>query len=240
MSDLRFSIVLPCYNEAEGLPLLLQRYREVWRDLPAELVLVNNGSTDNTAQVLERELAKPENRFARSVLVPVNQGYGYGLMAGVRDARGDVIGISHADLQCDPRDLFRAYDLLQQSGGSRVLVKGKRQRRGFGAEIVTNVMATLASVVLLRSLTDINAQPKVFSRELLSHLGNTPDGFELDLCIFYTARRLGWKVLTFPVVFQPRPFGVSKWAFSLASRRRHIWATMKYIFKLRFSFAEES
>ncbi len=239
MSSIAFSIVLPCYNEAEGLPHLLRRYRAVWRDLPAELILVNNGSTDETAQVLERELAKPENSFARSVLVPVNRGYGWGVICGLRTAKGAVLGISHADLQCDPSDLFRAYDLLQQHGGREVLVKGKRRRRGLGAEIVTAVMSLLASFVLLKPLTDINAQPKVFPRILLEQLRDAPRGFELDLCIFYAARRLGWKIVTLPVVFAPRPFGVSKWAFSLASRRRHIWSTVKYIFKLRFSSATE-
>ncbi len=234
-SNLRFSIVLPCYNEGQCLPLLLNRYREVWRHVPAELVLVDNGSTDETAKVLERELSKQENQFVRSIRIPVNQGYGFGVMQGVRQAQGDVIGISHADMQCDPADLFLAYDVLCANGERGVLVKGRRHRRGLGSEIVTGAMATLASIVLCRSLTDINAQPKVFSRELIDQLGETPNGFELDLCIFYAARKLNWKVVTIPVTFAPRPFGISKWAFSLASRRIHIWTTVKYIFKLRLS-----
>lgn len=233
MTDIAFSIVLPCYNEASGLVPLLRRYREIWHDLPAELILVNNGSTDATAEILRRELERPENSFARAVDVVTNKGYGYGVMCGVRAATGAIIGISHADLQCDPQDLFNAYEQLREHGMRGALVKGRRQGRNIGAAIVTGVMSLLASVVLLRPMTDINAQPKVFPRELLEHLVNTPDGFELDLCILYTARRLGWKVLNIPVVFAPRPFGVSKWAFSLASRRRHVWATVKYIFRLR-------
>src|SRR5258707_5161046 len=100
----RFSIVLPCYNEAENIPLMLAEYQKVWPEFSAELVLVNNGSTDHTPEVLERELAR--FAFARSVSVPVNRGYGYGVMAGLRAARGEVLGISHADMQCPPGDLF--------------------------------------------------------------------------------------------------------------------------------------
>jgi glycosyltransferase involved in cell wall biosynthesis len=232
-----FSIVLPCYNEAENIGLLLERYREVWRDLPTELILVDNGSTDSTPEVLDRELSNPEYAFARTVRVPVNKGYGYGVMQGLKDARGEVIGISHADMQCDASDLFRAYDVLCAAGPREVLVKGLRQPRGVGAEIITKTMAAIASTVLLKQLSDINAQPKVFGRELLEHLGTTPDGFELDLCFLFTARRLHWKIVAIPVTFAPRRFGTSKWAFSLASRRKHIWATVKYIFKLRFSQA---
>lgn len=234
MSQFAFSVVLPCYNEAQNLPLILEGYRKVWRD-SCELVLVNNGSTDNSAQVLAQELSKPENAFARSVLVPVNQGYGYGVMSGVRAAKGEVIGISHADMQCPPADLFRAYDLL--AGNENAIVKGRRAKRELSASVVTVGMATIATSVLMTPLTDVNAQPKVFSRSLVEHLSDPPNGFELDLYILYSARKLGWKVLELPVVFGKRAHGTSKWAFSLASRRRHMWATLKYIFRLRFSHA---
>src|SRR3954447_10892759 len=182
---LALSIVLPCYNEAENLPSILKAYRDVWCDLPAELILVNNGSTDATAGVLERELARPESQFARSVLVPVNQGYGYGVMAGVRSARGRVIGISHADMQCDARDLFRAYKLWSESTSPHTLVKGKRARRPPGASLTTNMMTAVASIVLMMPLTDINAQPKVFENSLVDHLISPPNGFELDLYLLY-------------------------------------------------------
>lgn len=236
MSNIAFSIVLPCYNEAENLPLLLAAYRKVWRP-SCELVLVNNGSTDQTAQFLAEELAKPSNAFARSVKVPVNQGYGYGVMAGVHAASGDVIGVSHADMQCSPEDLFRAYDRLMERNGEQVVVKGKRARRDYKASAITLTMAIIASSVLMKPLNDINAQPKVFPRSFLRHLSNPPNGFELDLYILYTARKLRWKVLTVPVVFGVRAHGTSKWAFNLASRRKHMWATLKYIFKLRWSYA---
>ena len=232
-----FSIVLPCYNEADNLPLLLKAYRAAWpAQLSAELVLVNNGSTDHTAEVLARELARPEYSFARTVLVPVNQGYGFGVNAGIRQARGEVIGVSHADMQCPARDLFRAYDLLNSTGNPRgTFVKGKRGRRGFGASLITNTMATIASAVLTAPLTDINAQPKVFHRSFLDDIPNPPRGFEFDLYLLYRARKKGLKVLTIPVEFGARAHGTSKWAFSLLSRWRHVWATVRYIFRLRFS-----
>lgn len=232
---IRLSIILPCYNEAENLPLLLQGYRQVWQDLPAELILVNNGSTDNSADVLAHELQEPEFTFVRTVEVNQNQGYGYGIFTGLQAAQGEVIGYSHADMQCSPADVFAAYHkLLSQPDPFAVLVKGKRQQRELSASLVTNGMALLASVVLATKLTDINAQPKLFHHSHLQRLTRPPAGFQFDLYVLYQARRAGLRIETVPVVFGQRAHGESKWAANIFSRYRTIWATIIYVFSLRF------
>lgn len=236
---IRLSIVLPCYNEAGNLPLLLDAYRQVWPDnLPAELILVNNGSTDSTAQVLARELARPELSFARAVLVQPNQGYGHGIFIGLQAAKGEFLAFSHADMQCSPADVFAAYHkLAARPNPAAALVKGKRQGREAGARLVTTGMALLASAVLTTPLTDINAQPKLFHRSHLARLTRPPKGFQFDLYVLYQARRAGLQTLTIPVVFAPRAHGQSKWAANIFSRYRTIWATITYIFRLRFGGA---
>lgn len=77
---MKLSIVVPCYNEKENIPLLLERFDEVIKGQDMEVVLVDNGSTDGSADVL-RELL-PRYAFARTVSVEVNQGYGYGIPRG--------------------------------------------------------------------------------------------------------------------------------------------------------------
>jgi len=234
MSDVEFSIVLPCYNEARNLPPLLARYRQVWQDLPAELILVDNGSTDDTAAVLARELARPELGFARSVRIAQNLGYGHGIHTGLRAARGRYLGYSHADQQCNPADLFAALHLLAgQPDPEKALVKGRRARRDPGAELVTATLSAVATTVLGTLLTDINAQPKVFCRSHFARLQHPPLGFEYDLYVLHEARRAGLRVVPLPVVFGRRGHGASKWAFSLASRARTIRAMLAYVFVLR-------
>ena len=98
-------------------------------------------------------------------------------------------------------------------------------------------MALLASLVLLMPLTDINAQPKLFHRSHLARLVRPPAGFQFDLYVLYTARRAGLKIDTVPVTFGRRAHGQSKWAFSFLSRYRTIWATIVYIFQLRFGLS---
>jgi len=232
--DLRLSIVLPCYNEADNLPLLLDAYRQVWEDLPAELILVDNGSTDHSAEVLARTLARPELAFARMVRVDLNRGYGHGLATGLLAARGEFLAFSHADMQCSPADVFAAYHRLAgQTEPARALVKGKRSKRDFASSLVTNGMALVASSVLLTRLTDINAQPKVFHRSHLARLPDPPAGFQFDLYVLYQARRAGLQILTVPVVFGQRVHGQSKSAFNLLARYRTSWAMLDYIVRLR-------
>lgn len=232
------SIVLPCYNEADNLPLLLEGYRQVWRDLPAELILVDNGSTDHTAEVLARELARPELAFARTVRVSQNRGYGHGLYTGLQAAQGEILAYSHADMQCSPADVFKAYDLLKLVSNPRLaLVKGRRLGRTFSAELITTGMGLLASTILLANLSDINAQPKVFHRSHLDRLSQPPAGFQFDLYVLYRARQAGLKILTIPVVFGERRHGQSKSAFNILARYRTIWTTITYIFQLRFGGA---
>jgi glycosyltransferase involved in cell wall biosynthesis len=232
----RLSIILPCYNEADNLPPLLEGYARAWQDLPAELILVDNGSTDGTPQALERELGRPERAFARAIRVQANRGYGHGIFSGLLAARGEYLAFSHADMQCSPADVFTAYcRLLEEPDPRRALVKGKRAGRGFSEALVTNTMAALATGVLWRRLTDINAQPKVFHRSHLERLAAPPDGFQFDLYVLYRARQAGLKIVTVPVVFGQRAHGQSKWAFSFVSRYRTIWATVVYIFQLRLA-----
>ena len=80
--SVRRSLVIPCYNEAKNLPALLARCGAVLAGPATELVLVDNGSTDDSAAVLSALL--PRHPYARSIAVATNQGYGHGILAGLR------------------------------------------------------------------------------------------------------------------------------------------------------------
>ena len=88
------SIVVPCYNEAKNLPNLMARFEPFGAGGAGdfELILVDNGSTDESAAVFAEELAKPGRAFMRVVTVKSpNVGYGHGIMTGLRAAKGDYI-----------------------------------------------------------------------------------------------------------------------------------------------------
>src|SRR4051812_23549164 len=108
-----FSIILPCYNEAGTLPTLFERFGAViGQRTDLEVIFVNNGSKDDSAAVFAHELAQPRRPWARVMEVVTNQGYGFGILAGLREAQGDFIGWTHADSQYDPAIVLDGFRLL--------------------------------------------------------------------------------------------------------------------------------
>ena len=75
-----------------------------------EIILVNNGSNDNTEMLFKTLLN--ESKLFRTVHVNKNQGYGYGILQGLSKANGEYIGWMHADLQTDPKDIIKVLDLI--------------------------------------------------------------------------------------------------------------------------------
>ena len=110
---MKMSIVIPCYNEEENIPIILDKFDNILTNEDIEIILVNNGSTDNSDEVLKRLL--PKYLFAKTVLVPINKGYGYGIFQGLKEAKGDFLGWMHADMQTDPQDIIRAYKILEKN-----------------------------------------------------------------------------------------------------------------------------
>ena len=235
--DKKLSIVLPCYNEVKSIPTILKQYKNTINidENAFELILINNGSTDNSSEVIAKELKNMEYKFAKTVLIKKNQGYGHGIMTGLKHCNGDFIGYSHADLQCDPEDIFRAYrQLISYPDNKNTLIKGKRKGRSFFENFVTLGMAIFASLTLGKIFSDINAQPKIFHRSLLDRVMNPPKDFSFDLYILYIAKKHKIKIKSIPVCFKKRIYGQSHWAFDWKSRLFTIINTMRYIIKLRF------
>jgi glycosyltransferase involved in cell wall biosynthesis len=225
------SVILPCYNESKGLQNILKRFQESGRNVEFELILVDNGSTDNTAEVLAALL--PSYPFARTVRVEKNVGYGHGIFAGLKSARGELLAWSHADLQTDPGDVFRALALYQQhAAGAPLLVKGRRHGRSLMERVISRGMEVAAFALLRRFLWEINAQPKLFHRGLLDHLPHPPTDFNFDVYVLNQARRHGWRIEAFDVTFPPRKYGQSNWAATWRSKMRTIARSMWFMFRL--------
>ena len=97
---MRFSLVIPCFNEEENLPRLIDSCLALIDRSDCEVIVVNNGSTDNSAEILPRLLEPHKN--LRAIYIDKNIGYGHGILTGLKDAKGEILGWTHADLQTDP------------------------------------------------------------------------------------------------------------------------------------------
>jgi len=228
------SIIIPCYNEAKNIPLIVARFSEIQiTDYNVEVVLVNNGSTDNTTDVLQKEVHGIGGIF-KVVTVPKNRGYGHGILSGLAKAKGDVLAWTHADMQTDPQDVFKAFDRYVKSGSSMVFVKGARKNRAIVPYIFTTGMGLFASLALGISLKDIGAQPKLFSRDFYNQYlkDGAPEDFSLDLYAQYWAARKG-KIEEIPVFFAKRVYGEAKGGGSLKTRIKVTIRVIKFILKMR-------
>ncbi len=229
---MKLSIVVPCYNEKDNIPLILERFNDVVKRDDVEVVLVDNGSTDGSAEVFDQLL--PQYAFAKMVKVPVNQGYGYGILQGLKECRGEYIGWTHADMQTDPADVLKALDLIEEEKGL-VFVKGNRRGRPLFDVFFTMGMSVFETCYLRKKLYDINAQPNIFPRVFYEGWENPPYDFALDLYALYMARKKGLKVVRFAVDFPKRVHGTSKWNTGLAAKWRFIKRTMEFSVKLKKS-----
>jgi glycosyltransferase involved in cell wall biosynthesis len=227
---MKFSLIIPCYNEAANLPLLLERCKGLTNRPDIEVILVNNGSTDNSREVLLNLL--PMYPGCRSVCVQKNQGYGFGILTGLRAAKGEILGWTHADMQTDPQDVLQGLNVFQKHGLD-IFVKGRRYGRPLGDVVFTLGMSVFETLLLGKPLWDINAQPTLFSKAFFETWLEPPDDFSLDLYTYYLARKNRLSTYRFPVKFGARAHGVSHWNINWLAKWMFILRTVKFSFKLR-------
>lgn len=227
----RLSLVIPCYNEARNLPLLLRRLDQVVVRDDVEVMLVDNGSGDETPRLLAEAAA--ERGYLTTLRVEVNQGYGFGILSGLRAARGEFLGWTHADMQTDPGDALTGLELFESDGDSDLFVKGRRRGRAAADVLFTVGMACFESLLLGRAMWDINAQPTLFRRRFFERWRDPPHDFSLDLYAYYQAKVQGLPVRRFPVHFGKRAHGLSHWNVDWRAKLRFIARTMRYSLELR-------
>ena len=229
---MKLSIVVPCYNEERNIPLILEKFAAVLFRSDVEIILVNNGSVDKSAEVLDGLL--PRYPFARTVFVPVNKGYGYGILQGLKVAQGDFIGWTHADLQTDPADVIKALAVIEENDNDKkLMIKGIRKKRPLLDQFFTRGMGLFETIYLGETLYDINAQPNIFSKEFYREWKNPPDDFSLDLYVLYMARIKKLKIIRFDVLFPQRVHGASSWNTGLLSKWKFIKRTIDFSIRLK-------
>jgi glycosyltransferase involved in cell wall biosynthesis len=233
---MKLSVVLPCYNEKDNLEALFARLDLLAEQSDSiEIILVNNGSTDGSDRVFETELARRNTSIFKVVKVEKNIGYGFGILSGLRAAKGEVLAVTHADRQTDPMDVLKAYSIYQLAADTELLVKGFRKNRKLSEAVFSYGMGMLASIVLGTRLTEINAQPKLFSKNFFEQYEKlAPNDFSMDLYFLYQAKKHG-QIKDFPVYFAKRVAGEAKGGSGSSWKVR--WKLMKrsfkYIFELR-------
>ena len=233
------SIIIPCYNEEKNLINLINEIKIIKNENPElklEFILVNDGSTDQTSTIL-KDLNQDE--IYKVVDLKQNMGYGGSIQEGLKSSNSNLLSWTHSDLQCDLNDVIKLYKLHKEEFlYKKIIVKGKRIKRNIFDSFFSNSMAILTSIIFQKKFYEINAQPKIFSRELFKEFENAPKDFSLDLYLLYISKKKLYKIIEHPVVYKKRVAGLSKGGDSFLGKIKLTLRTLKYIINLRLKTNE--
>lgn len=203
---MQYSIIIPAYNErlriAEGLDKVLAYVSE--RNLDAEVIVVNDGSRDETADIVRTYL--PQHPNLRLLENPGNRGKGYAVRHGMLEARGDVLLLTDTDLSApiyESRKLFAAIaDGADVAVGSRWQRPGMQTRRQpFYRQITGRIFNGLNRVFLGLRLKDTQCGFKAFTRRAAHSIFPSAqvDRWGWDPEVLFLANRLRFRVAEIPV-----------------------------------------
>ncbi len=230
---MKLSVVIPCYNEAGNIPLLLESYSKEVAGKDIEVIFVDNNSSDNTSEILAELI--PKYPFSRTVFEP-RPGYGSAIAAGLKISAGEYAGWTHGDMQTPPKNIAQALSIIESLGFRKdIYIKGKRYGRPLFDRFFTFGMSIFETLYLGYWLNDINAQPNIFHRSFLENLQNVPTDFSFDLFAFYEAKKHGLTIIRFDVEFLKRMHGVSAWNTGIMSRIKFIKRTLSFSKQLKKS-----
>jgi glycosyltransferase involved in cell wall biosynthesis len=223
------SVVMPVYNERATIRAILDRVRSV--GLAHEIVVVDDGSTDGTRQVLtELEPLIPELRL---ILHERNQGKGAAVVTGIQQATQDILLIQDADLEYDPRDYPALLEPLLDGRadvvyGSRFL--GAPRRTTMFWHMVANKLLTFMTNILYNSiLSDMETGYKVFPRVLIQSIPIRAKRFNFEPEITAKLLKRHVRIYEVPITFNPREYSEGK-KIGLPDAFEAVWTLFRYRF----------
>ena len=205
------SLVMPCYNEQEALPLTARDQLDTFAraGVRPSLVLVDHGSTADTGAIIDALVA--DGQPVKKVAHTHNQGYGGGILSGLRACDADVIGYLCADGQVAAEDTLMAYRLIL-GREDRILAK---VRRRFRQDSFKRKAISITYNGLMKGLygglgaIDVNGSPKLFSREVFERMRLASEDWFLDPELIVKAHYLGLRIIEIDVEGYARQGGAS-------------------------------
>jgi glycosyltransferase involved in cell wall biosynthesis len=205
--DYTFSIVVPLFNEEENVYPLVDSILTAVRDHSGflEIVLVNDGSTDRTTEVAQ-DCAMTFGKI-RLIGHDSNKGLGAAIRTGLNASEGDFVLYTDADLPFD----FAAIPELLEIAEDNCIVTGRRLNRGEGWRrlVLTKAYNLIIRLIFGVRHRDINFACKILPKKLIEDWRLGSEGSFIDAEMVLEARRLGFGVKDYPLVYLPRERGLS-------------------------------
>ncbi len=201
---MKISVLIPVYNEKDTIVEVLERVSSL--PLDKEIIVIDDGSTDNTRQILKEISSKNKNICV--ILQPENRGKGCAVRTGIEFATGDYVVIQDADLELNVSDITKLVEAVDERHeviyGSRFLT---RNEFPFMNYLANRFLTHLTNVFYRATLTDMETCYKLCSRKILLELQLKSRGFEIEPEITCKILKRGYKIKEIPVSYNPRKKG---------------------------------
>jgi glycosyltransferase involved in cell wall biosynthesis len=231
----KLSVVIPVFNERATIEEIITRVHAV--SIEKEIVIVDDGSTDGTRELLgelARGAAGPsakETSPLRVFLQERNRGKGAALRRGFSEARGEIVIVQDADLEYDPEEFHRLVEPIER--GVADVVYGSRFLGGphrvlfFWHYVANKLLTALSDMVTNLNLSDVWTCYKAFRREVLESLDLHEDRFGFEQEVTVKIAKGGWRVYEVPISYFGRTYAEGKkitWKDGL----RGLWCILRY------------
>ncbi|HRE41983.1 MAG TPA: glycosyltransferase family 2 protein [Ignavibacteria bacterium] len=226
---MNISVIIPVYNEEKTLEQIISKVLDT--GLVYEIICVNDGSTDNSQKILEKIQAS-EKSHIKLLNHKHNSGKGASIITGLKEVSGDLVLIQDADLEYDPNQYKKLFELfknpeVQVVYGSRNLIQNPKSTYAFYIGGV--ILSKITNVLYSSEITDESTCYKVFKADLLKNLNLKEKGFEF--CPEVTSKILKRKIKIYeiPITYFPRSTKEGKkikWRDGIKA----IWTLFKYKF----------
>jgi glycosyltransferase involved in cell wall biosynthesis len=207
---MRVSFLIPAYNEAATIGEVLERVDAL--DLDKQVIVVDDGSTDDTPAILERWQAGGDGRV---VVRQPNRGKGAAIRAAIPHVDGEIAVIQDADMEYDPVDVPALIEPIERGAadvvfGSR-LTGGRPQRAYLFWHLVGNRLLSLVTNVLYNTtLHDMETGYKAFRADVLRSLDLRQDDFAIEPEITAKVCRRGLRIYELPIAYYGRTYAEGK------------------------------
>ncbi len=211
----KLSVVIPVYNEERWLPELVRRVQAV--EIPKEIILVNDCSTDGTPDILAQLEKQYDN--VRVFHQPKNMGKGAALREGFKHCTGDIVIVQDADLEYDPAEYPKLIQPIIEGQadvvfGSRFIGESHRVLY-FWHSVANKVLTLLSNMFTNLNLTDMETCYKVFRREVIQGitLKSNRFGFEPEVTAKIARKKQDgspWRIYEVPISYSGRTYEEGK------------------------------